>query len=762
MKRVCCFAALMFVLCALVQSANGQVAAQGAANDAATSASNAKTSEANASASSSSAGASAKSAGDSAASADKSATAAAGSADSAKASAATATSDSDKIDTALKNAALSGGQEHANRAKKRPLGDYIPCLLDQLQDGEFRALPPSESVNVPKSSPTLDEDLLVQQGKLLVLIEGIPDLQQKFVDDLKAVNDLKLKLSTDQLTTVVKQLETNDSLAAKQKTEVEALLTVLQPAANKQDTFDRPADVSCSFTILQYNTSRDRFGPRVASQFVPIQVNIRNLNSKNEFLVHDVQIAVDTGLTPWEFGRFQASQEKDLLRSVIQRDQTDGARARVLLALQTAGAILTPINTAVAATIGGKNSDAASNLGVAVSVIQGPFLAGASSFLTDHTVDYLNNLNDMAFSASSTSKTVVPTKGSVPIMTFLAEKPLEQLPFAQCGHHLDDDDKGATPLETNEATNWHVEACQLHPGYSTKHYTKGMDDIDLDATLTGKFSEGLHFKKWSPAALNILSHRVFVVISGVHIADVSDAPAVSKLNCPQLADGTMDLSSLDANGNVSCNALGSNLDSVTSAKLTKDAKTNITLTWTPAEDGNSAAATLKPADAIGATGNYELMGETSSSSSVDLGQSVNFLVHIPAITSVTYSQKILDSTADLTVTIEGTNLDRMADIALIDKGAAVSIPGKVTDPASPATVLAATKSITLTFAKADLAKFTNKANGPVTLQYDTLDATKTKLQAKNDPGLPLTAPAAAPPAVAKPAAGVKKPVTVKN
>ncbi len=99
-----------------------------------------------------------------------------------------------------------------------------------------------------------------------------------------------------------------------------------------------------------------------------------------------------------------------------------------------------------------------------------------------------------------------------------------------------------------------------------------------------------------------------------------------------------------------------------------------------------------------------------------------------------YSPAKLDSTADLIVIINGNNLDRMADISLIDKGASVSISGKITDPA---TVNSSTKSITVTFAKVDLAKFTNTANTPATLQYDTVDDTKTKVTAPADKGLPL-------------------------
>jgi hypothetical protein len=79
----------------------------------------------------------------------------------------------------------------------------------------------------------------------------------------------------------------------------------------------------------------------------------------------------------------------------------------------------------------------------------------------------------------------------------------------------------------------------------------------------------------------------------------------------------------------------------------------------------------------------------------------------------------------------------MSDISLIDKGAKVSIPGKVTDPADAATVTGSTKSITVTFAKADLAKFTDKTDGPATIQYDTLADTKTKATAPADKGLPL-------------------------
>src|SRR5260370_276218 len=176
--------------------------------------------------------------------------------------------------------------------------------------------------------------------------------------------------------------------------------------------------------VMSWKETRDIFGRRVANTFVAIQVTLRNLNSKNEFLVHDIQVAVDTGISADEFGRFQAGRDKLLVRAVAQRGESVDRRKRSIKALQAMGAMAGAASIP-AGTVEFKD---------AVAVFQGSFITGFSNIFPDHTVEQLNHINDLVFSASNTSKVLVPVQGSVPLVTFISTKPLEQLPFAWCGH----------------------------------------------------------------------------------------------------------------------------------------------------------------------------------------------------------------------------------------------------------------------------------------------------------------------------------------
>ena len=181
---------------------------------------------------------------------------------------------------------------------------------------------------------------------------------------------------------------------------------------------------------MQWPETRDSFGRRVANDYIALQVTVRNLNDQTEFLIHDIQIAVDTGLNPVQFGRFQSARDKLIVRNVAQRAQSEDARNLVINSLVAAGAIAGGASSAVTQSM---VSTAARNLATSVAIFQGPFITGLINIFPDHTIEQINHINDQTFSASSSSKTVVPVQGSVPLVTFLAERPIEQLPFARCG-----------------------------------------------------------------------------------------------------------------------------------------------------------------------------------------------------------------------------------------------------------------------------------------------------------------------------------------
>lgn len=601
-------------------------------------------------------------------------------------------------------------QAHAARP---PLGDYVPCLFDDHEGLDLRARP-SKSMGMPFSSDEMTE---LTQSLINILTPAAGAAQpadqaavSQFEKDLKDTANSFAYLPQQSVVAAILKQAALDQLTDDQIKQLTAFLKTV----TDMDTYDRPTDVSCSFSVLQYKETKDNFGRRVADQYVGLEVNIRNLNKQNEFLIHDIQIAVDTGLTSWEFGRFQASRDKQVVRGVVQHDED--VRNGVLTALQTIGAILNPINAAVAQTIGGKNSDPAINLGIGVGVFQGPIIAGVTSMWPDRTVDHLNHLNDLGFSPSTTSKTVVPVQGSVPLVTFLAEKPLEQLPFVRCGAiglfghsatNRKNDEIKPKPAVRPEFPN--TLNCQLHPSYK-------FEDVDYDDTLTGNFQKPLAYKSWSGAAMNIFEHRVFVVVGGVHIQELSNTATVDKVNCPEVSDQTIDLSQADSAGNISCTISGSNLNQVASIKLEQGKAKTVTGTAAPSGDGNSATIGFSASQFNGVTGSFELFLTTSASQDIDAKQALSFGVRAVSFPNIAGAALAGSVAGGVTVTVGILNPDRIQTISLVSSNGKADAAALPSSPISTAPV-----SETLTFSKDVMSASGMKVGDVVHLEFVSKD-----------------------------------------
>ena len=516
------------------------------------------------------------------------------------------------------------------------------------------------------------------------------------------------------------------------------LATVTKQAAKLTETtakqFQPPNDVSCSMAVMSWKETSDIFGRRVANTFIAIQVTLRNLNTKNEFLVHDIQVAVDTGMTQDYFGRFQAGRDKLLVRAVAQRGQSDDRRNRVLNTLQTVGAI-GAASSLVAGTVEFKD---------AVAVFQGAFLTGFANIFPDHTVEQLNHINDLVFSASNTSKVVVPVQGSVPLVTFISEKPIEQLPFAWCGrlphkginpkqffgwgadrvcnfnggkhnpgyvtpyrynrHGEQQPLHNAAPFTTTAAPTTDVNHSSSTPLTGDELRTKERDEErttreqerksyplgptinqahDQDGVEDGLPAwDDLKYKDWRGAAVRMLQEHTFVVVGGVHIQQVVTQPQLANLNCPHLKTNQIDLSQAQK-GAVVCSVSGTGLGLISAINLQKsDAK--IPGTIAPGTDGNTAALQFKPEDLCGAEGPYSLFVTYKSDTQkeaapFDTGLQV-LLTPQPAITGATFSGG--------TLTLNGKCMEQIKAVSIIkDK---TSIDGTILSDRSDKEKLTAT------------------------------------------------------------------------
>jgi hypothetical protein len=620
----------------------------------------------------------------------------------------------------------------------------VPCLFDDSETYELRAL---EKPKLQKDIPLDASAAEAVAGLVKTIAVNLasppvappqkgkkPEAPQPSRDQLNALAFAN-SLQADQFTNLlpedvpakVKSLAGGANVPAKI---ADMLVKLTETAVHSWivgSTFDRPPDVSCSFSVLQWKETSDNFGRRVANDYIAIQVTVRNLNKQTEFLIHDIQIAVDTGLNRAQFGRFEAARDKLIVRNVAQRGQSEDRRNLIINTLQAAGAVAGGASTAV--TQGLSGSPQAVDLSSAVAIFQGPFITGVVNIFPDHTLENINHINDLAFSASATSKTVVPILGSIPLVTFLSEKPLEQLPFAHCGSttkkgffHIGDSTKDAKDSDNAGSINYAF--CKIDNDPATS---------DLASILQpAYYMKAQPFRKWDPAAIEVLQRRVFVVIGGVHIQELPNNPQVTKVTCPTLADGTVDLSAVDANGSIPCTLSGTQLNKAASIKL-EQGTTVHTGTLKAASDGNSATIGFKATDFASAAGQYELFLTDSSGADLDTKQTLNFAVRKPDVTSVTYAPATLalvSTAAALVATITGTNLDRIATVTLNCCGT-TAIKGTIRD-----TVKSGDKTMVVKFELADVTALIAKLAGPpvvsnAQLQYTTADNPKESVVATN-------------------------------
>jgi hypothetical protein len=517
------------------------------------------------------------------------------SADNASAAAEKAASAADAVAKSLKT--VSPPASPRGKAKVRPLGDYVPCLFDEGQVYDLRAqAEPSQQLTQAKAQTAVNTAKNELISTAPAGAEGDPI--RNFANN--NITTEALTSSTASVSDVSLAI-----LATATKNGIDP--TKVTSAANKAQqavtggTFDRPPDVSCSFSIMQWQETRDTFGRRVANQYVAIEVNVRNLNDKNDFLIHDVQIAVDTGLNRAQFGRFQAGRDKQIVRAVIQRGQTEDFRNLAINSLLMMGAIAGGASAAV--TSGLSSTAQANDFSTAVAIFQGPLTTGLINIFPDHTIDHINHVNDLGFSASSSNKTIVPVQGSVPLVTFLAQKPLEQLPWAHCGEKT---------IASNNVAN---SVCSIDT-----------DPVSFppDSATGDYYDTPVRFRKWNPLALAVLERHVFVIIAGVHIKDVADTPTITSVTCAPGNSATIALAKI-TDPNVTCTLKGTDLDLVSRVELqnatdTTD-KTQVEGTSSVSGDTTQSTVLFNPKDLTGLKGTtytlyYSLKGGTPQKTSL--------------------------------------------------------------------------------------------------------------------------------------------------
>lgn len=190
--------------------------------------------------------------------------------------------------------------------------------------------------------------------------------------------------------------------------------SVVDSARQSLASLERPTDVGCAMSILSYKETSLAYGYIIAQNYIAVQVIVRNLNKDEEFLLHDIEFAVNTD-PAGDPGRFFSGRDKVIVRALSAAQQNLDPRNISIQAAQGVGSLF----SAIAPLVGGA-------MVAASGVINGAVVPSLEKTWKDQSKDQLNLLNDTGFSSSANSQTVVPKQGTVLLVTFIPSKQFTQ------------------------------------------------------------------------------------------------------------------------------------------------------------------------------------------------------------------------------------------------------------------------------------------------------------------------------------------------
>jgi hypothetical protein len=168
--------------------------------------------------------------------------------------------------------------------------------------------------------------------------------------------------------------------------------------------------VGCSQSLMTWNETRHMFGRAIADNYLAVQVNVRNMDGDNEFLLHDSQVAFrDLPGAAQGNTLFVGARDRVLARGLQQATTWDSRRNLSVLLASAIGSF----GVAAGAVTGGPS------LRDAFSVFNGTFVPFLDGKVPDLSVAQLRMMDDMVYSSANAYHIVVPTKGTVPFVIFV-------------------------------------------------------------------------------------------------------------------------------------------------------------------------------------------------------------------------------------------------------------------------------------------------------------------------------------------------------
>jgi len=508
------------------------------------------------------------------------------------------------------------------------LGDHVPCLMDKDELYALRGI-------------GIDQD----PAKTAAL-ETAKELSKSPGSDLSAYSTF-----TQNLTSI--GLANNSPEQVRSKTLAIAQVAGLPDASAEQvsnaaavaaatTTYNRPTDLGCSMSIMPWKEASKVFGRAVANAFLAVQIVVRNMDPDHEYLLHDAELAVDAYSSAIQ--RFQAGHEKEVVRGVSVWGQSYGRQA-------IAAHIVEGVGILMGAVVGMPGIPA--NFVNATGAYQAGLVPTFNKLFPDLNTSNLNNLNDLAFSAQSNSRIVVPKGGAVPFVLFVPVQPLEEACWLQPGYNFFKDDSFTTAC-TAICADPKSESCDPQPFAQSK-----------SGKWKGNWKE-IAFKDWTPIQLEALQKHAYAAIAGQHFQAVATAATLKTITCTSPDKSGAYYQAL-IGGDLTCTLTGSDFDTMSKLRMRPPGDTQaadaIDGTVTVSGDTSSATAKIAAADVKKISQpTYNLFAVDKSGNESNLNSTLSFVLS-PTVTAS--PSQTLDLTAKpFTATLKGTNLQQVVKVTL--------------------------------------------------------------------------------------------------
>ncbi len=553
--------------------------------------------------------------------------------------------------------------------------DYVPCLFDR------QTLLAMRGYGNPTDAPVSDKQANDVLSDAIASVSSDPDTQEALLTT--ATDKLSKKLvpmESDVIDALSFTLDSSLLSGTKPEKKKQVVAKAKSDLTASQQQFTRSKYIACSMSIFPWDLSHMIFGRTVANHYLAVQVIVRNLDQDHEYLIHDSELAVDAYSGQLE--RFQASHEKEAVRAVVVYGQNYDLHAVWSHMMEGVGMI--------GGAIVGLPQPSIDQLTQASGAYNAAWIPTFQKLFPDLTTNNLNNLNDLGFSAASSSRIVVPKAGAVPFVIFVPVAPLEQACWLQKGYtptldvlpktacdaiYNTDEDK--SPSVVPDSTNPAGVKISAPVDWSRRWFNPVGWFEKANEKKWPMNSKKVGFKHWTPVQLTALQKHAYAVVAGSLIQQVNDTTSLRAITCgtPD-SDGKVYLATVvgdkaTAKNPLNCSLTGSALDSMTNLRLEDATGTKIAdAPVTPGADATTAKAIIAVADVPKLlVSTYELFSVDKTGAATDLKQSLSLVPPpiISAAPTVAGSSTPTATTLNtgFTLTLTGTNLDQVTQVQLV-------------------------------------------------------------------------------------------------